>query len=47
MDRIQAMEVFTPFGATAPKTETKKAESRDIEELKEQLRALQTKIENM
>jgi len=47
----QAMEVFTPFGGTgaAPaKTEPKKpAEAKDVEELKEQLRALQTKIENM
>jgi polyhydroxyalkanoate synthesis regulator protein len=40
------MEVFTPFGAAA-KPEAKKSESKDIEELKEQLRALQTKIENM
>jgi polyhydroxyalkanoate synthesis regulator protein len=42
----QAMEVFTPFGA-AQKSEPKKAEAKDLEELKEQLRALQTKIENM
>ena len=43
----QAMEVFTPFGAAAQKPEAKKTEAKDIEELKEQLRALQTKIENM
>jgi len=46
----QAMEVFTPFAGNAPKTEAKdgrKAEAKDIEDLKEQLRALQTKIENM
>ena len=47
----QAMEVFTPFGGTgaaAAKTEPKKpAEAKDIDDLKEQLRALQTKIENM
>jgi polyhydroxyalkanoate synthesis repressor PhaR len=44
----QAMEVFTPFGAMGgAKPETKKTESRDLDELKEQLRALQTKIENM
>jgi polyhydroxyalkanoate synthesis repressor PhaR len=44
----QAMEVFTPFGAIAgAKAEPKKTEAKDIEELKEQLRALQTKIENM
>lgn len=45
----QAMEVFTPF---APQAQTKsepkgKADAKDIEDLKEQLRALQTKIENM
>jgi len=47
----QAMEVFTPFtAATGSKPEPKeprKAEAKDIEDLKEQLRALQTKIENM
>jgi polyhydroxyalkanoate synthesis repressor PhaR len=47
----QAMEVFTPFtAATGTKPEPKeprKAEAKDIEDLKEQLRALQTKIENM
>jgi polyhydroxyalkanoate synthesis regulator protein len=43
----QAMEVFTPFGAATQKPEAKKTEAKDIEELKEQLRALQTKIENM
>lgn len=47
----QAMEVFTPFGAAngvAAKTEPKKpADAKDIDDLKEQLKALQTKIENM
>jgi polyhydroxyalkanoate synthesis repressor PhaR len=47
----QAMEVFTPFSAAAGKPEAKdparKADARDVEDLKEQLRALQTKIENM
>jgi len=47
----QAMEVFTPFSATAAKPEAKdparKADAKDVEDLKEQLRALQAKIENM
>ncbi|WP_137157061.1 polyhydroxyalkanoate synthesis repressor PhaR [Rhizobium sp. FKL33] len=45
----QAMEVFTPFAPNAQaKTEPKgKADAKDIEDLKEQLRALQAKIENM
>ena len=47
----QAMEVFTPFGGVsgaAAKTEPKKpADAKDIDDLKEQLKALQTKIENM
>ena len=42
----QAMEVFSPFGA-AQKPEARKTEPKDIEELKEQLRALQAKIEKM
>jgi polyhydroxyalkanoate synthesis repressor PhaR len=46
----QAMEVFTPFAPAAGgvKPESKgKADAKDIDDLKEQLRALQTKIENM
>jgi polyhydroxyalkanoate synthesis repressor PhaR len=45
----QAMEVFTPFTGTKPEArETpRKADAKDVEELKEQLRALQSKIENM
>jgi polyhydroxyalkanoate synthesis repressor PhaR len=47
----QALEVFTPFplnGAkTEPKETSRKADAKDVEDLKEQLRALQAKIENM
>jgi polyhydroxyalkanoate synthesis repressor PhaR len=48
----QAMEVFAPFTANAakpapvPETRTK-SESTDIADLKEQLRALQAKVEKM
>jgi polyhydroxyalkanoate synthesis repressor PhaR len=44
----QAMQMFSPFagGVVAPK-ETRKAEAKDIDELKEQLRALQTKLDNL
>jgi polyhydroxyalkanoate synthesis repressor PhaR len=47
----KAMEVFTPFTATAGKPpearDARKADAKDVEDLKEQLRALQAKIENM
>jgi polyhydroxyalkanoate synthesis repressor PhaR len=43
----QAMQMFTPFGAPAAPRETKKAEAKDIDELKEQLRLLQTKLDNL
>ena len=46
----QAMEVFTPFAGTTTKAEAKeprKADAKDVEDLKEQLRALQAKIEKM
>jgi polyhydroxyalkanoate synthesis repressor PhaR len=45
----QAMEMFVPFNAQAKPvaTEPKKSDARDLDELKEQLRALQTKIESM
>ncbi|OLP60251.1 polyhydroxyalkanoate synthesis repressor PhaR [Xaviernesmea oryzae] len=43
----QAMQMFSPFMTpTAPK-ETRKAEAKDIDELKEQLRALQTKLDKL
>lgn len=42
----QAMQMFSPFPAPAAK-EGRKAEAKDIDELKEQLRALQTKLDNL
>ncbi|PPJ45261.1 polyhydroxyalkanoate synthesis repressor PhaR [Rhizobium sp. KAs_5_22] len=43
----QAMQMFSPFlGAQSPK-EPKKAEAKDIDELKEQLRTLQSKLDNL
>jgi polyhydroxyalkanoate synthesis repressor PhaR len=43
----QAMKMFTPFANAAPAKETRKAEPKDLDELKEQLRALQTKLDNL
>jgi len=43
----QAMKMFSPFANAAPQKETRKAEAKDIDELKEQLRALQTKLDNL
>lgn len=43
----QAMQMFSPFGLGDKPKETKKAEARDIDELKEQLRSLQEKLEKM
>ncbi|MBO9629799.1 MAG: polyhydroxyalkanoate synthesis repressor PhaR [Shinella sp.] len=43
----QAMKMFTPFAAASPPKETRKAEPKDLDELKEQLRALQTKLDNL
>jgi polyhydroxyalkanoate synthesis repressor PhaR len=44
----QAMKMFSPFAnAAAPAKETRKAEPKDLDELKEQLRALQTKLDNL
>lgn len=45
----QAMQMFSPFGATAGQTgEAKKnADPRDLDELKEQLRSLQTRLDSM
>jgi polyhydroxyalkanoate synthesis repressor PhaR len=43
----QAMRMFAPFsGAPQPPKETRKAEAKDLDELKEQLRALQAKLDN-
>lgn len=43
----QAMQMFSPFvGSQAPK-ESRKAEAKDIDELKEQLRTLQNKLDNL
>ena len=42
----QAMQMFSPF-MTPPAKETKKAEAKDIDELKEQLRALQNKLDSL
>lgn len=43
----QAMKMFAPFANAAPVKETRKAEPKDLDELKEQLRALQTKLDNL
>ncbi len=43
----QAMQMFSPFLAPPAQKETKKADSKDIDELKEQLRALQTKLDSL
>lgn len=46
----KAMEAFTPFSATGKaesKEPARKADAKDVEDLKEQLKALQAKIENM
>ncbi len=43
----QAMQMFSPFGLGDKPKEPKKAEARDIDELKEQLRSLQEKLEKM
>ena len=43
----QAMKMFSPFANAAPPKETRKAEPKDLDELKEQLRALQTKLDNL
>ena len=42
----QAMQMFSPF-MTPPAKESRKAEAKDIDELKEQLRALQSKLDNL
>ncbi|MBV2185128.1 MAG: polyhydroxyalkanoate synthesis repressor PhaR [Rhizobium sp.] len=43
----QAMQMFSPFLGAQPPKETKKAEAKDIDELKEQLRTLQSKLDNL
>ena len=43
----QAMQVFSPFGLGNQPKETRKTDSRDIDELKEQLKSLQEKLEKM
>lgn len=44
----QAVQMFTPpFVPAAPAPAPKKAEAKDIDELKEQLRALQTRLDSM
>ncbi len=42
----QAMQMFSPF-MTPPAKESRKAEAKDIDELKEQLRALQSKLDSL
>ena len=43
-----AMKMFAPFtGAPAAEAKAKKSEPADLDELKEQLRALQTKLDNL
>ncbi len=46
----QAMQMFTPFAAPTPpppQAAPRKPENRDIDELKEQLKALQTRLDSM
>lgn len=43
----QAMQMFSPFGAQATGAGGKKNEPKDIDELKEQLRTLQDRIDNL
>ncbi len=43
----QAMQMFSPFMTPPQAKEPRKAEAKDIDELKEQLRALQSKLENL
>lgn len=44
----QAMQMFSPFlGGQQPAPESKKAEAKDIDELKEQLRSLQNKLDSL
>ena len=43
----QAMKMFSPFLTQQTPPETKRPESKDIEDLKEQLRSLQQKLDNL
>ncbi|MBB4065326.1 polyhydroxyalkanoate synthesis repressor PhaR [Gellertiella hungarica] len=43
----QAMQMFSPFMTPPQPKEAKKADPKDIDELKEQLRALQTKLDTL
>ncbi|MCF1468183.1 polyhydroxyalkanoate synthesis repressor PhaR [Agrobacterium vitis] len=43
----QAMQMFSPFMAPTPARETKRPETKDIDDLKEQLRNLQTKLDKL
>ena len=43
----QAMQMFSPFMAQPQPKEARKADAKDIDELKEQLKALQAKLDNL
>jgi polyhydroxyalkanoate synthesis repressor PhaR len=43
----QAVQMFTPFNGQAPQPAAKKSDSKDIDELKEQLRNLQSRLDNL
>ncbi|MBP1853061.1 polyhydroxyalkanoate synthesis repressor PhaR [Rhizobium halophytocola] len=43
----QAMKMFSPFLTPQTPQETKRPESKDIDDLKEQLRTLQNKLDNL
>lgn len=43
----QAMQMFSPFMTAPQPKETRKADPKDIDELKEQLKALQTKLDSL
>ncbi|MCJ8519896.1 polyhydroxyalkanoate synthesis repressor PhaR [Pseudorhizobium tarimense] len=43
----QAMQMFSPFGAQAGAPTAKKSDPKDLDELKEQLRTLQSRIDNL
>jgi polyhydroxyalkanoate synthesis repressor PhaR len=43
----QAMQMFSPFMAPKPERDEKRTEAKDIDELKEQLRNLQNKLDKL
>ncbi|MGV1802836.1 polyhydroxyalkanoate synthesis repressor PhaR [Agrobacterium vitis] len=43
----QAMQMFSPFMTPTPAREAKRPETKDIDDLKEQLRNLQTKLDKL